>query len=99
MRLVTIALALLSAPLWQAPEKSPALRKPNPFAPSLPELTDAEEEKLDQTINRFIAADTGKLQGAEARDAVADFKKVKPEAIPALIRGLNRAARIDHSCP
>src|SRR5204863_321598 len=42
---------------------------------------------------------TGKLRGAEGQQAVRDFAKLGPEAIPALIRGLNRAAAINHSCP
>src|SRR6516162_845753 len=45
-----------------APDAKP-MRKPHPLAPSLPELTKEEEEKLDDIINRFIRADTGQLQG------------------------------------
>jgi len=74
-------------------------RKPNPFAPSLPELTEAEEQKVERIINRFIDADSGQLPSGDVREAVNDFKNLKPEAIPALIRGLNRAAKIDYSCP
>src|SRR5947209_20039077 len=73
--------------------------KPNPYAPSLPYLTREEEDRLDQVIDRFIQYDTGRLRGAEGRDALHEFEQLKPEAIPALIRGLNRAARIQHSCP
>src|SRR5947209_6201704 len=73
--------------------------KPNPYAPSLPYLTREEEDRLDQVIDRFIQYDTGRLRGAEGRDALHEFEQLKPEAIPALIRGLNRAARIEHSCP
>src|SRR5262249_2175895 len=43
--------------------------------------------------------DTGKLKGAEAKKALAAFNKLGPEAIPALIRGVNRAAAIEDSCP
>ena len=74
-------------------------RRPNPLAPSLPELTDAEEDRLDSLIDRFIAADTGKLQGDEAKTAMNDFKSLGPEATFALIRGFNKAASIEHSCP
>jgi len=74
-------------------------RKPNPFAPSLPLLTDEEEAKLDQIIDGFIQFDTGQLRGEEGKRAKAAFDKLGPETIPALIRGLNRAAAIDHSCP
>src|SRR5205807_7290629 len=62
-------------------------------------LSDDEEDKLDAIIDRFIEQDTGKLQGAEAKKALAEFNKLKPEAIPALIRGINRAAKINDSCP
>jgi hypothetical protein len=74
-------------------------RKPNPFAPSLPQLSDDEEDKLDQIIDRFILQDTGHLLGEEGKRARQDFDKLGPEAIPALIRGINRAAKIEHSCP
>jgi len=74
-------------------------RKPNPFAPSLPLLTEEEEAKLDAIIDRFIQFDTGKLKGAEGKKALQDFQKLGPEAIPALIRGLNRAATIEATCP
>src|SRR6266540_5360527 len=74
-------------------------REPNPFAPSLPLLTDAEEEKLDEIIDRFIRYDVGELRGADAKKARDDFEKLGPEAIPALIRGMNRAAALDDSCP
>ncbi len=80
-------------------DKTTAPRKSHPFAPSLPELTDEEEKRYDDVINRFIQYDTGRLRGAEARKAVEDFQRLGPDSIPALVRGLNRAANINHSCP
>jgi hypothetical protein len=74
-------------------------RKPNPFAPSLPLLTDAEEEQLDRAIDGFIRYDLGRMRADEGRQALSEFLRLGPEAIPALIRGLNRAAAIDGSCP
>lgn len=74
-------------------------RKPSAIAPSLPALTKEEEEKLDAIIDRFMLADTGKLRGSDARQALDAFDKLGMEAVPALIRGLNRAAKINHSCP
>jgi hypothetical protein len=88
------AAALLAA---QADPDRP--RGPHPFAPSLPELTDEEERRLDEVIDRFIRFDTGRLPGEAGRQAKAVFDRLGPEAIPALIRGLNRAAKLDHSCP
>jgi hypothetical protein len=94
-----LSLCLLFLLTEQPPAPSETPRKPNPLAPSLRELTDDEENNLDDIINRFIQADTGKLRGAEAKQALNDFQKLGPDAIPALVRGLNRAAKIDHSCP
>jgi hypothetical protein len=74
-------------------------RKPHPLAPSLPQLTDEEEEQIGRIIDRFILADTGRLRGAEAKKASSDFDDLGPEAIFCLIRGLNKAAKIDASCP
>ncbi len=74
-------------------------RKPNPLAPSLPQLTDAEEEKLDHVIERFIQFDIGKLKGEEGKKALKDFNDLGPEATFALIRGLNKSASIEATCP
>jgi hypothetical protein len=95
--LLPLALALLLP--GDLPARSDKPREPNPLAPSLPLLTDEEEEKLDRVIDRFIRYDQGKLPGEEGRQALADFQRLGPEAIPALIRGLNRAAHIEGSCP
>jgi hypothetical protein len=91
--LLTLALALLAA----EPEKTP--RKPSGIAPSLPALTREEEDKLDDVVNRLILSDIGRLRGEDAKKAVKEFEALKPEAIPALIRGLNKAAKLNHSCP
>src|SRR5947209_4185177 len=92
-------LTLALATLFAADPSSETPRQPSPYAPSLPYLTKEEEAKLDDVIDRFILADTGRLRGAEAKAAIREFAKLRPEAIPALIRGLNRAAEIQHSCP
>jgi hypothetical protein len=95
--MTTTFLTLALAAVLSADTDSP--RKPNPLAPSLPLLTDEEEDKLDAVIDRFIDADTGKLKGDDYKAAVKEFDKLGPEAIPALIRGLNKAAKIEGSCP
>jgi hypothetical protein len=71
----------------------------NPLAPSLPLLTSEEEEKIDGILDRFIQYDMGLLRGEEGKKALTEFKELGPEAIPGLIRGLNRAAKIESSCP
>jgi hypothetical protein len=95
--LSTLTAALLLAA--QPPTAIQTPRQPNPFAPSLPQLTEEEENQLDQTINRFIDYESGKLRGPDTKKILTDFQKLGPPAIPALIRGLNRAAKIEHSCP
>src|SRR5205823_8745244 len=74
-------------------------REANPLAPSLPLLSDKEEEKIDDTIDRFIQYDMGQLRGEEGKKALKEFRELGPEAIPGMIRGLNRAAKIESSCP
>jgi hypothetical protein len=81
------------------PVRSKEDRKPSAIAPSLTALTDEEEDKLDEIIDGFIRVDTGKLKGAEAKKALAAFNRLGMDAVPALIRGVNRAAAIEDSCP
>jgi hypothetical protein len=95
--MTTTVLALTLTALLSGEPDSP--RKSSPIAPSLPALTDEEEDKLDATIDRFIEADVGKLRGDDYKKALSEFEKIGPEGIPALIRGLNKAATIEGSCP
>jgi hypothetical protein len=95
--MTTTFLALTLAAMVSGDPDTP--RKPNPLAPSLPQLTDEEEDKLDVLIDNFIKADTGEMRGEEYKKALQEFDKIGPEGIPALIRGLNRAAAIEGSCP
>jgi hypothetical protein len=94
--MTAIVVSLVFATLSMADETS---RKPSPLAPSLRSLTPEEEKEFDGVIDRFIQFDTGRLKGQKGKQAVSDFKQLGPDAIPALIRGLNRAASIDYSCP
>jgi hypothetical protein len=94
-----LSLTLCAVLAADDPARSKQERKPSAIAPSLPALTDEEEDKLDEIIDRFIDQDIGKLRGTEGKKALADFRKLGPEAIPALIRGLNKAAHIEGSCP
>jgi hypothetical protein len=95
--IMTLVLAL--AVPSPADDSGTTPRQPNPLAPSLPLLTDKEEAHLDKIIDRFIDADIGRIRGEAGQQAVREFKTLGPEAIPALIRGVNRAALIDGSCP
>jgi hypothetical protein len=99
MAIFALFISLLLGLGLQVSNEPTQARNPNPLAPSLPELTRTEEQKIERIINRFIDADSGQLPSTEVREAVNDFKNLKAEAIPALIQGLNRAAKIDHSCP
>ena len=91
-----IYLTLVAVLLGAADEASP---KQSPVAPSLPALTKEEEAKLEIVVDRLILADTGRLRGDDARKAIKEFDKLGPEAIPALIRGLQRSAKMSQSCP
>lgn len=98
MTTTILALALALAATADKSDDKPA-RKPSAIAPSLKPLSRDEEKKLDDIVDRFILADTGKLAGAAKRQAEKDFDALGLDAVPALIRGLNRAAKINHSCP
>jgi hypothetical protein len=60
------------------------------------ELKPEEEDRLDKVIDNFILHDVGVRRDPKAVEA---FKELGPAAIPALIRGLNKAATMSHSCP
>jgi hypothetical protein len=90
---IVLALSVTAGPEPKTP------REPSPYGPSLPRLTDEEERKYDAVIDRFVQQDTGVLKGKEAERALKEFAALKPEAIPALIRGLNRTAKFEHTCP
>src|SRR5262245_20447441 len=96
MSLTLLTAAFLSLAADPSADKP---RPPNPSAPTLPLLTKEEEDNLDAVIDRFILADTGQTKGEEAKAAVKEFNALGPEAVFALIRGLNRAAVADQSCP
>ncbi len=74
-------------------------REPHPLAPSLPLLSEAEEARYDKIVNQFIKYDLGQLPGAEGLKAKNDFLKLGSESIPALFRGLQTSAKLEHSCP
>lgn len=95
---LTVSFALLLSGQAASKDKDEP-RKPNPLAPSLPLLTDEEEAKLDAVIDRFIQFDIGKLQGDDGKKALKEFQALGADAVFALIRGLNKAAQIEATCP
>jgi hypothetical protein len=76
-----------------APQLHAALR------PLTPESLDPEQRELDRIVDNFIAYDVGQLRGAAGAQARQRFAQLGPEAIPALVRGLNKSAGIHASCP
>jgi hypothetical protein len=97
MKILIVALLFLAQA--DGPKYKGQTREPHPLAPSLPKLSDQEYKEMVAVIDRFIAQDTGKLQGQEAKNAVEDFNALGPAAFFALIEGLNKAANMEDSCP
>lgn len=64
-----------------------------------PRPADQEQQPYLAVVDRFIEADLGRLQRAEADRAKHDFDRLTPAAIPSLVYGLNRSAKIHASCP
>ncbi len=60
---------------------------------------DPQQQSLDQIVDDFIAYDIGQLRGSAGQVARNRFAELGPESIPALVRGLNKAAGINASCP
>jgi hypothetical protein len=94
-----IASVILVLSVAADPPDQETSRKPHELFPSLHELSEAEENRLDEVIDRFIDYDSGKVKGPDGKKALSEFNKLGPDAIPALLRGLNKAAKIEHSCP
>jgi len=97
--LILSAGMLLGADPGSSSKDDKVEHKPSAWAPSLPGLTQEEEQKLDDIVDRFIQFDAGKLTGDDGKKAKEDFDKLGPDATFALIRGLNRAAKLETSCP
>ncbi len=68
-----------------------------PIQPVPPGLDVRNED--DETVDDFIEYDIGRLRGEEGEAALRRFKDLGPDAIPALVRGLNKSAGIRASCP
>jgi len=57
-------------------------------------------DDYDRIVDDFIEYDVGRLRGRAGQMANARFQSMQsPQAIPSLVRGVNRAARLRQSCP
>ena len=65
----------------------------------VPKATPQREAVYDDVVQRYILYDIGRLRGLAGRKAALDFEALDLDAIPALVRGLNRSATLDASCP
>ncbi len=64
------------------------------------ETSRREDKRYDEVVNAFIAYDIGQLRGAQGQRANQAFRSLQGDAaIPAVIRGVNKAARMRQSCP
>jgi hypothetical protein len=82
---------------------SPGTAAAVPHLPTLQPISDAptdpQQQAFDRIVDDFIAYDVGQLRGAAGMMARERFAALGPEALPALVRGLNRAAGMQASCP
>lgn len=99
MSTTLLALTLVVVLPAAAPEKSVASPKSHPFAPSLPDLTREQEDAFDLIIDNFIRAESGVLKEADAERARVEFRRLPPESVFALIRGLNRTYVLESTRP
>lgn len=71
--------------------------KPKPTAAA---AVDPEQQRYDKIVDDFIAYDVGQLRGQAGVKAYQAFEGMTGDGtIPALVRGVNRAASIRNSCP
>jgi hypothetical protein len=87
--------SLATNELKRLEEPSPRSRSRDPRSASS-RLT---EQDMDKIVDRFIQFDIGQLRPNASSQARNDFQRLGPEAIPALVRGLNKAAGLRASCP
>ena len=76
--------------------------KPPVVAQPLRALTvddDGPRDTSDQVVDDFIAYDIGQLRGLAGQQAHRRFMAMGAEGVPAVVRGLNKAAQLHASCP
>jgi hypothetical protein len=61
---------------------------------------DADEPAYDKIVEDFIQYDIGRIRDRAAIERIRrEFNGIQAEAVPALVRGLNKAMRMRASCP
>ncbi len=80
------------------PRSTPPPVTSNPLL-SVTHSMDSVTDESDQIVDDFIAYDIGKLRGRAGQQAHRRFMAMGAEGIPAIVRGLNKAAQINASCP
>lgn len=75
-----------------------AANAPTP-SPSLTAMSDGSDTPYDKVVDDFIEYDIGQLRGEAGQTAKERFLALGPDAIPAVVRGLNKSAGIHASCP
>lgn len=79
--------------------KTPSPSRAAALARQVAQRLEAGREDYDVIVDRFIEFDIGLLRAEAGVRAKREFDRLGPEAIPSLVYGLNRAARIHASCP
>jgi hypothetical protein len=80
-------------------EAMPTMTSADASAKEVAKPTAEREALYDGVVQRYILYDLGRLRGLPGRKAALDFEALGPDAIPALVRGLNQSATLDASCP
>lgn len=62
-------------------------------------VDDPQQMIYDRVVDGFIAYDVGQLRGQAGQRARREFMQLGPDAVPAIVRGLNKSAQIHASCP
>src|SRR5262249_10279778 len=82
-------------PVTELPRLTPPRLAPEARVAAIP----AQAPEHDRIVDRFILYDIGRLRGVEGQQALQEFNRLGPDAIPAMVRGYNRACTIEASCP
>lgn len=72
---------------------------PNQVEALTPPPVDPRQQRYDQIVDDFIEYDVGRLRGAAGQKARRRFSELSSDALPALVRGLNKSANIHATCP